>query len=41
MMASYLLSRTLVPVMVKMLLKAELHLYRGRAMHGGQSTGNR
>jgi CzcA family heavy metal efflux pump len=35
MLSSYLLSRTLVPVMVKLMLKAELHLYRS---HGHAVT---
>ncbi|MCW3051302.1 MAG: acriflavin resistance protein, partial [Chthonomonadales bacterium] len=35
MLASYLLSRTLVPVMVKLMLRAELHLYRS---HGHAVT---
>ena len=36
MMSSYLLSRTLVPLMVKFLLRSELHLYRG---HGDEEHG--
>jgi CzcA family heavy metal efflux pump len=35
MLSSYLLSRTLVPVMVKLMLRAELHLYRS---HGHADT---
>ena len=37
MMSSYLLSRTLVPLMVKFLLRSELHLYRG---HGANEHGD-
>ncbi len=42
MMSSYLLSRTLVPLMVKFLLRSELHLYRGHGAgeHGGGARGD-
>jgi multidrug efflux pump subunit AcrB len=39
MLASYVLSRTLIPTMVRYMLKPELHLYRGGQGHAGGGRG--
>jgi len=39
MLASYILSRTLIPTMVRYLLKPELHLYRGGEGHAAGGKG--
>lgn len=40
MMSSYLLSRTIVPLMVHALLKSEMHLYQGHGEQGADGTGS-
>jgi multidrug efflux pump subunit AcrB len=40
MLASYVLSRTLIPTMVRYILKPELHLYRGGEGHAVGGTGS-